>query len=134
MAEKLTCMNCGTAITSGFFCAKCQSGETTNTAGQAKFSGRSKTAKQINVVSASMADLMRRVLILAVIAGVGFGLYKVFQKQIDGAIAGVRAGTAPREKYDPTKDAEVTEDGTGGSGQRAFGKKKNPAAEMEAGE
>ncbi|MEA2553793.1 MAG: hypothetical protein QOJ65_1969 [Fimbriimonadaceae bacterium] len=125
--EALKCMNCGTPIKSGFFCAKCQSGEIEVKSKEdgwrgSRFTGDAKKKRQQQLL---MEDLMRwgkMLLILAIIGGVGYGGWAMFGTQIKAKIAEAQNVTKPKEKYDPTQDAAVSEEANAGgkNGKRAF--------------
>ena len=137
----LTCMSCGTPIKSGFFCARCQSGEggdleVVNKGGgkaQAKgkndawkgsrFSGEAKKQRQKEMLKEDLAIWGKRLVIVAVLAGIGFAVYSLWGDRIVAWVNNARGVTAPREKFDPTKDASANEDDQAqANGQRAFTK------------
>jgi Na+/H+ antiporter NhaB len=79
-----------------------------------------------------MTGLLRTLVIVLVIIGVGFGGYKLFHKQIDGIISGVKSGTGKHDRYDPTKDSNVSDDASNNTsnGHQAF-HRKDPAANID---
>ena len=120
-------MNCGTPIKSGFFCAKCQAGETpSSSAGSSgdswkgsRFSGDAKKRRQQEMMKQDLAIWGKRLVILLVLAGIGFGGYVMFGDRIMAAVHQGESVAKPREKYDPTKDAAANEDDQGQqNGQR----------------
>ena len=125
-AETLKCMNCGAPIKSGFFCARCQSGEEPSTGkGEAwkgsRFTGDAKKKRQQQMLKEDLTTWGKRLLILVILCGVGFGGYVMFGDRIQAAFHQAQSVTQPREKYDPTKDASTTEDDQGqANGKRAF--------------
>lgn len=132
-ATALTCMNCGAPIKSGFFCAKCQSGETDEAKGKGKgkedgwkgsrFSGEAKKKRQQALLMEELQIWGKRILILAVICGVAFGVKTLFGERIVAWYDNVRGVTAPHDKYDPTKDASTdADDQANPNGTRAFTK------------
>ena len=130
-AESLQCMSCGAPISSGFFCARCQSGEepeqkkVSGPAGS-RFSGAAKKQRQKELLKEDLAAWTKRILILAVIGGLGFAAYYFFGDDIKAYYNKMRGVTSPHEKYDPTKDSQVDSDDQGqANGHRAFSGNQN---------
>lgn len=125
-ASGLKCMNCGAPIASGFFCKRCEAGDEPTTEKEAKagsrFSGETLRKRKQKLLLEDLARWGKMLLILAIVGGVGYGVYAVFGDQIKAKITDAQKATAPKEKYDPTKDANANEeDGAGGTnGKRAF--------------
>jgi hypothetical protein len=121
----LTCMNCGAAITSGFFCAKCEAiavgsdpGEPKSGKPQTYFHGSAGSRKKRDLLMENMIRWAKVAIILAIIGGGG---YFVYANWGDDARAAYDRMNNPKEKYDPTKDAQVVEgDEAGKTGKRAF--------------
>ena len=134
-SDALTCMNCGTPIKSGFFCAKCQSGETEETKKKdegwkgSRFTGEAKKRRQRQLLMEDLARWGKTLLILAVIGGIGYGAYAIFGDQIKAKFNQAKVATEPQDKYDPTKDKEIQEEeaaSTGGAtanGRQTTGKR-----------
>jgi len=127
-AEALTCMSCGTPIKSGFFCARCASGEEPAKKKDdgwkgSRFTGEAKKKKQQALLREELGRWAKRILVLAVIGGIAFGVKAVFGTQIVAWYDKMRGVTTPREKYDPTKDKSADVDDQGqANGTRAFTK------------
>ena len=132
-ATALKCMNCGAPIKSGFFCARCQSGENDDLEIKGKgkadawkgsrFSGEAKKKKQQALLKEDLTIWGKRLLTLAIVGGIGFAVYSLWGDQIVAWAQRVGGSTAPREKYDPTKDAQADTDDKGeATGSRAFTK------------
>jgi hypothetical protein len=63
----------------------------------------------------------KRVLVLAIIVGVGFGGWKLFGPRIQNYIHNAEVVTTPHDKYDPTKDATADPDDVAQkNGKQAF--------------
>lgn len=121
----LKCMNCGTPIQSGFFCAKCQAGDGPAQGEDgwkgSRFTGDAGRQRRRKLLMEDLARYGKMLLILAIVGGVAFGGYAMFGDRIRAALGQAESVTKPREKYDPTKDGEATEDGKGEqNGSRAF--------------
>src|SRR5436305_2660043 len=89
--EALTCMNCGAPIRSGFFCAKCVAAGEHDAPKKPKkddgwkgsrFSGEAKKKRQRELLMEDLATWGKRVVILAVIAAVGWGGWSLFGDRI----------------------------------------------------
>jgi hypothetical protein len=130
-AASLQCMNCGAPIKSGFFCAKCQSGENDDleikgkdkgdTWKGSRFSGEAKKKKQRALLMEELTTWGKRLLIVLILVGVGFGVKTFFGRRIINWYESARGATNPREKYDPTKDPNANVDSKGDpNGTRAF--------------
>lgn len=128
--ETLTCMNCGTPIKSGFFCAKCQSGENDDVKPNdgwkgSRFTGEAKKRRKQQLLMEDLARWGKTLLILVVIGGIGYGVYALFGDQIKTKIREAQNVTEQKDKYDPTKDKaiqdqEAAADGKTTNGRRAF--------------
>ena len=132
-SEGLKCMNCGAPIKTGFFCQKCQSGENDDAKSKdgwtgSRFSGDAKRKRQRQMLMDDLATWGKRLLILAVLGGIGYGGWTMFGPQIKSAINGAKTATESKPKYDPTKDAAANEDDQAGAGNghRAFAPGQNP--------
>ncbi len=132
-AEALQCMSCGAPISSGFFCARCQSGEEpapkkgmSNGPAGSRFSGAAKKQRQQELLKEDLTTWTKRILILGVIGGLGYAVYFFFGTDIINWVNRVRGVTAPHEKYDPTKDSQADgDDQSQANGHRAFTGKQN---------
>jgi hypothetical protein len=121
----MTCMNCGAAIASGFFCPKCEAMATAGheepgakkAAPGAYFSGKAGTAKKRDLLAENLVRWTKTVVILAV---VGVGGYFVWSNYGDDIMAKVQNAGQEKERYDPTKDSAVVEEGEEGGSKRAF--------------
>jgi hypothetical protein len=114
-SEALACMNCGAPIKSGFFCAKCQSGETEEVKKEdgwrgSRFTGEAKKRRKRQLLMEDLARWGKTLLILAIIGGVLYGAYALFGDQIKAKINQARNVAEPQAKYDPTKDRTLQED------------------------
>ncbi len=128
-SDALKCMNCGAPIKSGFFCQKCQSGESDDVKPAdgwkgSRFTGDAKKKRQQQLLMEDLRRWGKTLLILAIIFGVGYGGYALFGNRIKDAFKGAQSATAPKAKYDPTKDATVNEEdqSQAGNGKRPFTK------------
>ena len=125
-AEALTCMSCGAPIKSGFFCANCVSVEDAPKKKDdgwkgSRFSGEAKKKRQQALLMEDLTRWAKRIIVVAILLGIGFGVKAMFGTQIVAWIDKVRGETAPKEKYDPTKDKAADVDDQGkANGQRAF--------------
>lgn len=126
-SDALKCMNCGAPIKSGFFCQKCQSGETDDAKPAdgwkgSRFTGDAKKNRQRQMLMEDLRRWGKTLLILVIIAGVGYGGYAMFGDRVKAAMHGAESATQPKPKYDPTKDASTNEDdqAQSGNGKRAF--------------
>ena len=125
--EALTCMNCGAPIKSGFFCLKCQSGENDDVQSKddgwrgSRFTGDAKKKRQKELLMEDIKTWSMRVLVVAVVAGVGFGGWALFGARIKNYIKNASVVTTPHDKYDPTKDPAADVDNMGkANGKPAF--------------
>lgn len=114
-------MNCGKPIKSGFFCARCQSGEAEETKKDdgwkgSRFTGEAKKRRQRQLLMEDLARWGKTLLILAVLAGVGYGVYAMFGDQIKAKFNQAKSVTGPREKYDPAQDKSVNDDDSSSGG------------------
>ena len=126
-SDGLKCMNCGAPIKSGFFCQKCQSGENDNPKAAdgwkgSRFTGDARKKRQRELLMEDLGRWGKTLLILVIIAGVGYGGYAMFGDKIRGLVHGAATATEQKPKYDPTKDATANEDdqAQAGNGKRAF--------------
>jgi len=127
--ETPTCMTCGVPIKSGFFCARCASGDTPDQRKDKKddgwkgsrFSGEAKKKKQQALLMEDLTIWGKRVVIVAVVGGLGYAGYALFGDRVKGMIHGAES-VSNREKYDPTKDKTTSEDdlASGKNGTRVF--------------
>lgn len=121
----LKCMNCGTPITSGFFCAKCQAGDGPSGGEDgwkgSRFTGEAGKRRRQKLLMEDLARYGKMLLILAIVGGIAYGGYAMFGDKVKEKLNQASDVTKPREKYDPTKDGAATEDGKGEqNGSRAF--------------
>lgn len=125
--DDLTCMSCGTPIKSGFFCEKCVKGENDKAKPSdgwvgTRFTGEAKKRRQRQMMMDELATWGKRLLIVAVIGGLGYGGWTMFGSRIKATISEAKSVTDQKPKYDPTKDAAANEDdqAQSGNGKRAF--------------
>lgn len=126
------CMNCGAPIEAGgFFCKKCQAGETPESKQDgwkgSRFTGEAKKKRQQQLLMEDLKVWGKRLAILLVLGGVGWGGYAMFGNTIRERLNQAQNATAPKEKYDPTKDAATSEDDSQSgekNGSRAFAPKE----------
>jgi hypothetical protein len=114
-SEALTCMNCGAPIKSGFFCAKCQSGESEESKKVdgwkgSRFTGEAKKRRKRQLLMEDLARWGKTLLILAILGGIGYGAYALFGDQVKAKLNEAKVASEPQDKYDPTKDKEIQEE------------------------
>lgn len=129
---QLTCMGCGAPIPQGFFCKACEAGVTpdnkrTNTT-ESKFLGKAGAARKKELFVEDMTRTVKRIVILAVLAGVGFIVWANFGDQITAYAKRMMKVTEKKERYDPTRDAQVVD-----SEDEVPGTQKRPLSESPLG-
>ena len=79
-------MSCGAPIKSGFFCARCQSGEEPAKKDDgwkgSRFTGDAKKKKQHDLLMEDLGRWGKRLMIVLIIVGVGFGVKTLFGARI----------------------------------------------------